>query len=302
MEWRASLGAARGVLSVETTNRRHIPSMRSLPRMFHYAVTRPAEAWVRLREHHAARRERRGSQCFYEPAADWEPRLHELLGLPWPCPATEEFWTLWPAVIEPLTAKGLRIGVGFFAGWNDGDPAMVRAAWCLTRHLRPLQVVETGVGRGITSRFILEGLERNGAGHLWSVDLPQLLDPALNEEVGAAVERRLHRRWSYIKGSSRRRLPGLLASLGQIDLFVHDSRHTEYNVLFELGEAWSRLRPGGAVLVDDIDLNWAFHFFTRPLLHQSSLICRAEPLQPDPRRTDGRGLFGIVRKPSPETR
>jgi predicted O-methyltransferase YrrM len=157
-------------------------------------------------------------------------------------------------------------------------------------------VVETGVARGFSSRFILEALERNGAGHLWSIDRPPLTKPDLHQQIGAAVGNGCHDRWSYIRGSSRCRLPGLLAQLGQIDLFVHDSRHSEYNVRFELDRAWSALRPGGALVVDDIDLNWGFRSFTESFSGHRFLICRAEPLQPDPGRADGKGLFGIVQK------
>jgi predicted O-methyltransferase YrrM len=171
---------------------------------------------------------------------------------------------------------------------------MVLAVYCLARYLRPVKVVDTGVGRGLTSRVILESLERNGAGHLWSIDLPPLLYPELAAEVGAAVEERNRHRWSYIKGSSRRCLPGLLNALGAIDLFVHDSIHTEYNTRFELDSSWRALSPGGAVIVDDIDLNPAFHAFAQS--PHVSFVCAAKPLQPDPSRYDGKGLFGIVLK------
>jgi hypothetical protein len=110
---------------------------------------------------------------------------------------------------------------------------------------------------------------------------------------------RLRDRWTYIKGSSAQRLPGLLAQLGQIDLFVHDSRHTERNVRFELDRAWAVLRPGGALAVDDVDLNWGFSSFTRAFPGHQFLICHAEPLQRDPPRYDGTGLFGIIRKGPP---
>jgi hypothetical protein len=104
---------------------------------------------------------------------------------------------LWPEVTAPLIAKGLRIGPATFGRYNDGEPELVRAVWCLTRHLRPANVVETGVARGFTSRFILEALERNGAGHLWSIDYPPPLRRELREQVGAAVGNRFHDRWSY---------------------------------------------------------------------------------------------------------
>jgi hypothetical protein len=256
----------------------------------------PMEAWLRLREQLNVRAEQHRAPYPYAADPDWEERMHALLGLPWPCPAVAEFWTLWPVVIESLQTKGLAVGVGFFGGWNDGEPEIVRAVWCLTRHLRPERVVETGVGRGITTRFILEALERNGVGHLWSIDLPQLLDPERNREVGAAVDQRCRHRWSYVEGSSRRRLPALLATLGEIGLFVHDSRHTEYNTRFELEQAWRHLRPGGAAVADDIDLNWGFRSFTGATGVHSALIGAARPPQPDPRRGTSGGLFGIVRK------
>jgi predicted O-methyltransferase YrrM len=241
-------------------------------------------------------RERGRPPCLYEVEPDWERRLHETLDLPWPCQAAAEFRALWPRIIQSLEAKGLRVGVGSFGGFNDGEPEIVRAIWCLTRHLRPTNVVETGVARGVTSRFILEALERNGAGHLWSIDQPPPLDPELNKEVGAAVDDHCRHRWSYIHGTSRRHLPALLASLEHIELFVHDSIHTEYNTRFELDQAWAVLRPGGAVVADDIDLNWAFHSFMQTFSDHQFLVGLAQPLQAASARFDNKGLFGIARK------
>jgi len=270
--------------------------VRKAPQVAHYVATDPVEVWLRLQAKFAERREWRRPPCPYDVEINWERRLHEILGIPWPCQAIAEFWALWPAVIGFLEAKGLRVGIGHFGGWNDGDPGLVRAIWCLTRHLQPINVVETGVARGVTSRFILEALERNGAGHLWSIDLPPPLDPDLKEQVGAAVEDRCRHRWSYIRGSSRRHLPKLIASLPQIDLFVHDSIHTEYNTCFELDRAWSSFRAGGVLVADDIDLNWGFRSFIRGIPDHPFLVCCAEPSQHDPSRFAGKGLFGIARK------
>ncbi len=103
-------------------------------------------------------------------------------------------------------------------------------------------------------------------------------------------------RWSYIRGSSRRRLPNLLSSLGQIDLFIHDSLHSERNVRFELDQAWTALGQTGALVVDDVDANWGLRsFHSGPSGHQS-LVCEAEPLHPDLRRFNHKGLFGIILK------
>jgi hypothetical protein len=200
-----------------------------------------------------------------------------MLDAPWPCEAACDFPALWPKVMQPFEVKGTPLGPASFGGWGDGGSGLVRAVWCLVRHLRPNTVIETGVARGFTSRFILEALERNGRGHLWSIDLPPMRAPKLHSYIGAAVRPELHHRWSYVRGTSRQHLPKLLAQLKQVDLFVHDSRHTERNVLFELTQAWSALRVRGAVVADDIHENCGFDAFSRRVSPPFVLNCYAGP-------------------------
>jgi hypothetical protein len=73
-----------------------------------------------------------------------------------------------------------------------------------------------------------------------------------------------------------------------IDLFVHDSSHTERNLRFELDQAWPALRRG-AVVADDVDQSSAFETFVGGLPAGSSLVCPAD---------DARALFGIALKGS----
>jgi Methyltransferase domain len=234
--------------------------------------------------------------CPYEEDEDWEGAVHELVGAPWPCPEVDEFSALWPQVIGHLTSSGMALGRGAFAGWGDGEPGFVRAAWCIARHVRPVKVVETGVARGMTSRFILEALTAIGQGHLWSIDLPPPGRPDLQGQIGVAVPDALHSRWSYIKGSSRRRLPGLLAALEEIDLFVHDSRHSERNLLYELERARAAVRPGGFLIADDVDLNCGLHRYREKHAEDRVLVCPAEPLRPDAGRQNDRGVFAVIAK------
>ncbi len=151
----------------------------------------------------------------------------------------------------------------------------------------------------MTSRLILEAFETIGAGKLWSIDLPPL-NPVTRQEVGVAVRQAgvPVDRWTYIAGTSRRRLPALLSRLGRIDLFVHDSMHSNRNVIFELECAWRYLSPGGVIVVDDIDVNPAFDTFTKAHPEDPSFVCTAEPLRPDTRRFNQKGLFGIICKQS----
>jgi Methyltransferase domain len=255
----------------------------------------PVEAWIKFQDRYAERNERLRPIYRYEAEPDWERRMHELLGCAWPCAATAGFESLWAEVNASLRAKGIRPGPNGFGAWNDGDAGLVRAIWCLMLHLRPHTVVETGVGHGVTSRFVLEALAKNGAGHLSSVDVPPM-DPELRRQVGMAVGGRHAEHWTYIQGSSRRRLPGLLSRLGQIDVFIHDSLHSARNVRFELDRAWNILRPGGVIVVDDIDANDGFYSFTKLFPVAASIVCEAEPLHPDLCRFNQKGLFGIIFK------
>jgi predicted O-methyltransferase YrrM len=255
----------------------------------------PVGLYLTFQDRWMAKRQAGKPQCPYQPQPDWEAALHAELGESAMCSAAAEFDELWPRVLRELADKGLDIGPARFYGWNDGDPEMVRAVWCLVRHLRPTKIVETGVARGLTSRFILEAMRCNGTGHLWSIDVPPV-DPIMAAQVGAAVAEEDRGRWTYLAGTSRQHLPKLLQSLAPIDLFVHDSMHSEYNVSFEMALADRALRPGGAMVVDDIDTNWAFHNFADDAGGHVTLVCQSRPIAPDFRRFDGKGLFGIVVK------
>jgi Methyltransferase domain len=274
-------------------------TLRGIPNVLSRVVmafsTEPAEVLTLVIDRLHDQHERRRPACDYKTVADWDQRLHEHLAVDLPCLICAEFSGLWNEVIQSLTSTGMRVGPMSFGGWNDGDAGLVRAVWSLTRHLRAERVVETGVAHGFTSRFILEALARNRAGHLWSIDL-QPLNRDLRQQVGIAVPKILSDRWTYIQRSSRRRLPELLTEFDQIDLFIHDSLHSERNVRFELDRAWAKLRPGGAIIVDDVDANWGFHSFSKTFPGNFSLVCEAEPISPDHRRFNEKGLFGIVIK------
>jgi Methyltransferase domain len=222
----------------------------------------PIEGCARVRERVTERRVGWRPETTYRVEQEWESRLHDLLGASWPCREALEFPRRWEAIVDSLLEQGLTVGRGAYGGWDDADPALARVAWCLARHLGPQRVVETGVGRGVTSRTVLEALERNGNGHLWSIDLPPPLAPALHRQTGIAVPGRLRAGWTYVRGSSRRRLPSLVTELKVIDVFIHDSMHTTRNLFFELETVWPAVRPGGLILVDDVNLNRGFEVFT----------------------------------------
>jgi hypothetical protein len=95
-----------------------------------------------------------------------------------------------------------------------------------------------------------------------------------------AIGDRHTERWSYIRGSSRPRLPELLSQLGRIDLFIHDSLHSEHDVRFELERPWAAVKPGGVPVVDDVDVSWGFQSFTQAFSGYQSMICEASRSAP----------------------
>lgn len=105
----------------------------------------PLQIWTTIYDDYVYKREQREPRCRYESDNSWEQRLHEALGVPLPCSATSEFWNLWPEVIGELEAKGIRAGPESFLAWNDGDAGLVRAIWCLVRHLRPKKLSKQGL-------------------------------------------------------------------------------------------------------------------------------------------------------------
>jgi hypothetical protein len=232
-------------------------------------VLHPVQGTERIRgriDRHHDRRELAALDApvtdVYGATATAVARLHGALRLPWPCPEEAAFGPVWNRITADLRRAGVRVGLASYGGWNDSDATFAAAIWCLVAHLQPEHVVETGVAHGLTSRCILEGLQRNGTGRLWSIDLPAV-DPALHDQIGIAVPDSLRGRWTYLAGTSREQLPALLARLGDIGFFVHDSLHTGRNTSFELGAAWPALQPGGAVMVDDVDHSLAFREFVQ---------------------------------------
>jgi hypothetical protein len=176
-----------------------LQTVSKVSRLMRFIVTDPGEAWVRTQDRLADRLDHRRSRCSYAADCDWERRLHEILGHHLSSDETMRFWDLWNEALGPFVAKKARIGRGAFGGWGDGEPGLTRVLWHLVRHMRPDYAVETGVARGFTARFVLEALEENGRGHLWSVDAPPALQPELLAEVGAAVPESLRHRWSYVR-------------------------------------------------------------------------------------------------------
>jgi hypothetical protein len=229
--------------------------------------------------------QRHGIDQHHQVDEAWEEHLHALLGAPWPCPRDPRLDDLLADIAASLAVQGLRYGRGTYGPFSDADRSLCRAVWCTVLHTRPEVVIETGVAHGVTTRIVLEALGHNDRGHLWSIDLPYAFDRGLRGETGAAVPDECRPRWSYLEGSSRQRLPPLVADLGHVETFVHDSLHTARNTVFELDEAASVMSPGGVMIVDDIKMHDGFTTFARRHPGYQTITCPS---------ADRLGEFGIA--------
>lgn len=147
--------------------------------------------------------------------------------------------------------------------------AQIRAPlelYALVRALSPRHVVEVGVSSGISSTYLLLALRKNEGGTLHSIDLPtRQQGPAFQEgvdspvalppgrESGWAVPPGLRTGWDLRVGPNREHLPGLVASLDRLDLFLHDDLHTAENLTWELSTVDGKIPPGGVVLADNTE-------------------------------------------------
>jgi len=150
--------------------------------------------------------------------------------------------------------------------------------YVLVRHLRPAACLETGVYYGGNSAFLLAALDRNGAGQLVSIDLPdsaivrdgdntshprhplvgdsEFYEPTLRP--GFIVPDYLKGRWQLVEGDSLAEIP---KRRERFDLYLHDSDHSMEFLAAEIAAAWPRLASNAVIVVDDIDWSNAFFAF-----------------------------------------
>ena len=145
--------------------------------------------------------------------------------------------------------------------------------YAIVRYTQPEALVETGVGAGGITLFILKALRTNDKGKLYSIDLPGFdreFYPSIGKhyhihvpngwETGWLVPPELRSRWALILGDAKLELPRLLARLKSIDFFLHDSLHTYEHMMFEYCLAYMYSRDGACLISHDVIRYWSLAF------------------------------------------
>ncbi|MBU2676273.1 MAG: class I SAM-dependent methyltransferase [Gammaproteobacteria bacterium] len=160
----------------------------------------------------------------------------------------------WVVAISDEDSDGDNEGpIEFFYG---PSPQLMRAVHIVCRLLKPEVVIETGVAKGFTSAAMLDALERNGMGELYSIEMPSLYI-GYTRQVGEKIPQSLRTRWHLELGPSAIVLPRLLKKLGSVDVFLYDSASSYDNQLGDLCTILASMRPGG-VLISNLLITDAF--------------------------------------------
>ena len=113
----------------------------------------------------------------------------------------------------------------------------------------------------MTTALVLNALERNGRGHLTSIDLPPLA-AASGAFTGILVPEELRPRWTLHLGSSRKHLGGVLTRVGTPGVFLSSSANVFALERYEsIGLPY--LVPGGVALFNNIPKEFQEYAGTR---------------------------------------
>ncbi len=143
-------------------------------------------------------------------------------------------------------------------GRGKDHPRYGRFVYALARHYRPEHIVEVGTFAGGTAVGFATAINENGHGKLYCVDQ----DSYSNGTFPAVVKRNLARigfsesKLQLCCGDSKEWLPKLTATLKeQVDIVLIDGDHTYEGAMIDLKNAVPLVKPGGFILVHDVDRN-----------------------------------------------
>ncbi len=159
-----------------------------------------------------------------------------------------------------------------FGGWIDIDAACV--IYASIRIANPKIIIETGVGPGMSSSIILKAIfDNKNKGKLYSIDLPGYdseyyskigknynIHFAGQDGPGWLVDKKYVSNWEFIIGDSKDKLPELLKKINSVDVFVHDSLHSDEHINFELNTILPYMSSIALFFCDDVNEEWSEEF------------------------------------------
>ena len=252
--------------------RNYVASGRGRGRKAKAALQHPAKAWTYLRRIGS----RRWVEALFADDAEYRGMSKEIES----SKLIQQLNARLATKFERLQGRTVR-GNAYISGTMLTSHAS--ALYAYIRKRVPETLIETGVCNGFSSAIILRALEKNGKGHLYSIDYPEFTNSVADdfwagkggavvpgdEQSGWLVPHELRDRWTLKLGKSAVELPPLLNALGKIDFFIHDSEHSFENQLFEFRLAFRHLARGGVLFASDIGWSKAFDVFSKEISDQA---------------------------------
>jgi hypothetical protein len=152
--------------------------------------------------------------------------------------------------------KNLPISGGL-KGSSGGGGGNTFILYYIVRYLKPNLVLESGVSAGTSSSAIIQALEKNDNGVLYSSDLPLFLE---KKDIGILVPNELRYRWKLFFEGDSINLPIILNQINEINIVYYDSEKSYQAKNFFMEKILINFKPK-IIIVDDIDRDYWFRDF-----------------------------------------
>ncbi len=146
-----------------------------------------------------------------------------------------------------------------------GGAGAVEFIFTITRALKPVRLVETGVAYGWSTLAMLLGTLETESARVISTDMPY---PKMGNEpyVGYVIPEDLRQRWLLIRKPDILAVPKAIKHFGgTIDFAHYDSDKSYTGRMLTYPRLWQALRKGGIFISDDVQDNIAFKEFSHQI-------------------------------------
>lgn len=149
--------------------------------------------------------------------------------------------------------------------FNLGGGGNYPLLYFLIRKYRPNVLIETGVAAGWSTKTILDALNKNGSGDLYSSDFPYFRIKNPEKYIGALLLNEEKNNWELDTRGDTLALPSFLNLIGdaKVNLFHYDSDKSYSSRKFAIDLVEQRFSRDAILVVDDIQDNLHFRDYVR---------------------------------------
>lgn len=148
---------------------------------------------------------------------------------------------------------------GGLKGYSGGGGGNIFVLYYIVRYFKPSVVIESGVSAGNSSSTIIQALEKNNNGNLYSSDLATHLK---KKDIGILIPNYLKYRWKLFEKGDKANLPEILDQVKNIDIVYYDSEKSYQGKKIFMETIFKKFNPE-IIIIDDIDRDYWFRDFVK---------------------------------------